>query len=65
MPEKIGSHHTLLHIVLSASAVGKAGTECEWSVAKGRMSPMKMVEVFVIPSIDLGGKLFFVDIGTS
>ena len=29
------------------------------------MSPMKMVEVFVIPSIDVGSKLFFVDIGTS
>ena len=29
------------------------------------MSPMKMIEVFVIPSIDLGSKLIFVDIGTS
>ena len=46
-------------IALSASAVGKAGMEYEWSVTKGRMSPMKMIEVFVIPSIDLGSKLIF------
>ena len=53
---KIGSHHTLLGIVLSPSAVGKAGTEYEWSV---RMSPMKMIEVFVEPSIDLWSKRIF------
>ena len=45
--------------VLSASAVGKAGTEYEWSVTKGQMSPMKMIEVFAIPSLDLGSKLIF------
>ena len=56
---EIGSHHTLLGIVLSESAVGKAGTEYEWSVTEGRMSPMKMIEVFVIPSIDLGSKVIF------
>ena len=62
---KIGSYHTLLSIVLSASVVGKAATEYELSVTKGRMSPMKMIEVFVVPSIDLGSKLICVDIVTS
>ena len=46
-------------MVPSASAVGKDGTEYEWSVTKGQMSPMKMIEVFVISSIDIGSKLIF------
>ena len=44
---KIGNHHTLLGMVPSASAVGKDGTEYEWSVTKGQMSPMKMIEELI------------------
>lgn len=38
VPIAIGSYHTLLGIVLSTSAVGKAGTESEWSLTKAECS---------------------------